>query len=344
MDLAAWLPPLARWGLPVLAVVLTLGILIWAIRRTLPDEPGTRMLRQLFIIGAVLLSNILLVIVLPLDGQTRGQLLSLLGLVITAIIALSSTTLVSNAMAGLMLRGVGGFQPGDFISVAEHFGRVTERGLLHTEIQTEDRDLMTLPNLFLITHPTKVVRRSGTLISAEVSLGYDVPRKKVRDLLKAAAEEAGLRDPFLQIRALQDHAVTYRIYGFLEEVSSLVTKRSELYAMVLDHLHGGDIEIVSPSYMNQRRSDPARRMLPEPTVATLSDDHLEQPERIMFDKAELAGRLNELLEQRDALAEEIKRLGQDDEDARSDREIAWREQQVAALEKIIATLDKNQQT
>lgn len=341
MDLAAWLPPLTRWGLPVLAVALTLGIFIWAVRRALPDEPRTRMLRQLFIIGAVLLSNILLVIVLPLDGQTRGQLLSLLGLVITAIIALSSTTLVSNAMAGLMLRAVGGFQPGDFISVAEHFGRVTERGLLHTEIQTEDRDLMTLPNLFLITHPTKVVRRSGTLISAEVSLGYDVPRKTVRDLLKTAAEEAGLRDPFLQIRALQDHAVTYRIYGFLEEVSSLVTKRSELYAMVLDHLHGGDIEIVSPSFMNQRRSDPAQRVLPEPTIATVSDDHAEQPERIMFDKAELAGRLNELLEQRDALAEEIKRLGQEDGDPPGDREIAWREQQVAALEKIIATLEKN---
>ncbi len=344
MDLAAWLPPLARWGLPVLAVVLTLGILIWAIRRTLPDEPSTRMLRQLFIIGAVLLGNILVVVVLPLDGQTRGQLLSLLGLVITAIIALSSTTFVSNAMAGLMLRAVGGFQPGDFISVAEHFGRVTERGLLHTEIQTEDRDLMTLPNLFLITHPTKVVHRSGTLISAEVSLGYDVPRRKVRDLLKAAAEEAGLSDPFLQIRALQDHAVTYRIYGFLEEVSSLVTKRSELYAMVLDHLHGGDIEIVSPSFMNQRRSDPAQRVLPEPTVATLSDDHAEQPERIMFDKAELAGRLNELLEQRDALVEEIKRLGQEDGDTPSDQEIAWREQQVAALESIIATLNRNQPT
>ena len=249
--------------MPALAVALTLGIFIWVIRRALPDEPDTSMLRQLCIVGAVLLSNILLVLVLPLDGETRGQLLSLLGLVLTAIIALSSTTFVSNAMAGVMLRAVGGFHPGDFISVADHFGRVTERGLLHTEIQSEDRDLMTLPNLFLITHPVKVVHRSGTLISAEVSLGYDIPRKKVRDLLKAAAEEAGLSDPFLQIRALHDHAVAYRIYGLLEDVSSLVTKRSELYAMVLDHLHGADVEIVSPSFVNQRRPDPAQRRLPE---------------------------------------------------------------------------------
>jgi small-conductance mechanosensitive channel len=327
--------------MPAVAVAFTLGIFIWVIRRALPDEPDTRMLRQLCIVGAVLLSNIFLVLVLPLDGETRGQLLSLLGLVLTAIIALSSTTFVSNAMAGVMLRAVGGFHPGDFISVADHFGRVTERGLLHTEIQSEDRDLMTLPNLFLITHPVKVVRRSGTLISAEVSLGYEIPRKKVRDLLKAAAEEAGLSDPFLQIRALQDHAVAYRIYGLLEDVSSLVTKRSELYAMVLDHLHGGDVEIVSPSFVNQRRPDPAQRRLPEPTVTTSADEDADQPERIMFDKAEVAARLNELREQRDTLAEEIKSLGQQVGDSASEREIVWREQQIAALEKFIATLEKD---
>jgi small conductance mechanosensitive channel len=39
------------------------------------------------------------------DPAMRGELLGLFGLVLTAVVALSSTTFVSNAMAGLMLRG-----------------------------------------------------------------------------------------------------------------------------------------------------------------------------------------------------------------------------------------------
>ena len=45
---------------------------------------------------------------------------------------------IGNVMAGLMLRAVRNFRTGDFVRVEKHFGRVTERGLLHTEIQTED--------------------------------------------------------------------------------------------------------------------------------------------------------------------------------------------------------------
>ena len=56
-------------------------------------------------------------------------------------------------------------------------------------IQTEFRDLVTVPNLYLVTPPLRVVRASGTIISAEVSLGYDVPRMDVADMLcKAAAD------------------------------------------------------------------------------------------------------------------------------------------------------------
>ena len=123
-----------------------------------------------------------------------------------------------------MLRSVGSFHPGDFIRVGENFGRVTEKGLVHTEIQSEDRDLITLPNLYLMNQPVGVIRTSGTLISAEVTLGYDVHRLRVRDLLKSAAEAAELSGPFVQILELGDHAIRYRVYGFLEDVANLVTK------------------------------------------------------------------------------------------------------------------------
>ena len=142
-----------------------------------------------------------IIISLPLpDPSDRASLLQFVGILLSAAIALASTTLLGNAMAGLMLRAVRNFKAGDFIQVEGHFGRITERRLVHTEIQTEDRDLTTIPNLFLVTHPVKVIRASGTVISANVSLGYEVPRAHVQELMLQAAAKAGLSKGFVQVK------------------------------------------------------------------------------------------------------------------------------------------------
>ena len=331
-----WLTPILHWAFPAVATFVVTGAVLWTVHRALPQEPSANLIRQLLNIVVVLLSMVALVLVLPFASDTRGQLLSLFGLVITAVIALASTTFVSNAMAGVALRAVGSFKPGDFIQVADHFGRVTEKALLHTEIQSEDRDLITLPNLFLMTQPVKVVHSSGTLISAEVSLGYDVDRRQARDGLKQAALDAELTDPFVQILELGDHAVTYRVSGFLEDLSNLVSKRTELRSKMLDTLHAEGVEIVSPTFMNQRQHDPLRTFIPVRPVAapSVEDSHAET---LMFDKAEIAGRLEKFRQQRAELLEKVKALEEDDPEANA-IEIRWRKRQIETLEDMLATL------
>ena len=334
-----WLALLQDWLIPITVTIGLTAMVLFVLRRAIPDEPATRIIRQLVTVAVLLFANIALVLAMPLDSATTGQLLSLFGLVITAIIALSSTTFVSNAMAGLMLRAVGGFHPGDFIRVGENFGRVTQKGLLHTEIQSEDRDLITLPNLFVMNQPVRVVRTSGTLISAEVSLGYDVHRRRVRELLKQAAEQAELTEPFVQITALGDHCVTYRVYGFLADVSNLVTKRTELRGQMLDCLHESGVEIVSPAFMNQRPLDPTQTIRPpleSATVELAEDDHAES---LMFDKAEVAVRIEKLRSKRSELKAELEGLAIDDEAERA-RETHWRERQIEHLDDIIGTLER----
>ncbi len=333
-----WMALVEEWLFPIAATLLVTAVILLILRRAIPDEPSTRVIRQLVTIAVVLFANVALVLAMPLDSATTGQLLSLFGLVLTAVIALSSTTFVSNAMAGLMLRAVGGFHPGDFIRVGENFGRVTQKGLLHTEIQSEDRDLITLPNLFVMNQPVRVVRTSGTLISAEVSLGYDVHRRRVRDLLKQAADQAELTDPFVQITALGDHAVSYRVYGFLEDVSNLVTKRTELRGRMLDCLHENGVEIVSPSFMNQRPLDPSvpvRPPIEQTDVEPREDDHAES---LMFDKAEVAVRIEKLRSKRSELVAELDALDLTDEAERA-RETHWRQRQIEHLDDIIRTLE-----
>ncbi len=317
---------------PLLAVLaltgLALAVADWVLLRRAGAArgPNARFGAQLTMLALTAVGLLGIVLALPISENTRGQLLSLIGLVLTAMIALSSTTFVANAMAGFMLRSVGGFRPGDFVRVADQFGRVTERGLFHTEIQTEDGDLAELPNLFLVSHPVTVVRSTGTVVSATVSLGYDVPHPEAEALLVQAAESAELEDPFVQVLELGDFSVQYRAAGFLRDVKQLLTTRSNLRRRMLDALHGAGVEIVSPTFMNQRRLEPERRFVPARAEAEPEAPAPEEPpvEERIFDKAEQAGRLEALRAERKRLLEEAEALDAQAREARADEREAVR--------------------
>jgi len=295
-----------------IAVVLVflLGANWLLLRRNREIGEERRFPRRIAVLVLTIIGILVILLLLPVGAEHRGQLVTVLGLVLTAVIAIASTTFVANAMGGLMLRTVRAFRPGDFVQVGEHFGRVTERGLFHTEIQTEDRDLTTLPNLYLVSNPVKVVRHSGTIVSATISLGYDLPQQKIRLLLIEAAQQADLQDPFVQILDLGDYSVRYRVAGFLTQVKQLLTARSQLRSLILDTLHEANVEIVSPSFVNQRRLDEKERVLPpESLVSKVAEKATDEvPENLIFDKAEEAGRLEHLRLERDRLLTEIKEL------------------------------------
>jgi small conductance mechanosensitive channel len=310
----------------VLTLLVILGIR-YIVNRRFSKSPEHSFRLHLFTLLLSLTGLIIVIITLPLSESTVGQLLGLLGLLLSAAIALSATTFLGNIMAGLMLRAIKNFRPGDFVRVGEHFGRVSERGLFHIEIQTEERDLTTLPNLYLVTNPVKVIRSSGTLITTDVSLGYNIQRKKVERSLLSAAVDAGLEDPFVHIMDLGDFSVTYRTAGLLTEVKSVLTYRSKLREMILDHLHIDGIEIVSPTFMNQRVLSTDREFIPSPPTEILSETKTDDAaEKIIFDKAEQAESLEKLRIRRKELQEELEKLkseADDDSDdgSKSDRKL-----------------------
>ncbi|MBA3031556.1 MAG: hypothetical protein KKF85_00450 [Gammaproteobacteria bacterium] len=142
-------------------------------------------------------------------------------------------------------------------------------------------------NIYMISHPLTVVRSSGTIISATLSLGYDVHHSRVKALLIAAAQDAGLSEPFVLIDELGNHAITYRVSGLLTEIKSMLTARSALNRAILDALHGDGIEIVSPTFMNQRPLAGDARILPASLNAAPRVESAA-PEEIVFDKAKQA--------------------------------------------------------
>jgi small-conductance mechanosensitive channel len=302
-------------------------------------------------LGFSLAAAIAIIMVLPISDNSRAQLLGLIGVLLSAAIALSSTTFLGNIMAGVTLRAVRAFRTGDFIRVGEHFGRVSERGLFHVEIQTEDRDLTTLPNLFLVTQPVTVVHSTGTIVSTTLSLGYDVPQSRIKDRLLEAARQAGLEESFVQILELGDFSVTYRIAGLYKEVKQILSKRSELRAKVLEALHGAGIEIVSPTFMNTRAIPEGRLFIPSVKKRSAAEPKETEPESIVFDKAEHAELLEELHERLKRMSEEIKEqedlLGKQDEDeekARIEHQIERMRTQRERLERFYENESKEEES
>ncbi len=299
-----WLETLAPTAATLVAVILFLAVARrlldrWRIRSGKP-RIGTQLALVALSFGGLLA----ILIVLPISEATRGQLITLLGIIITASIALSSGTIVSNAMAGVMVRFVGRrLNIGDFVIADGHSGRITELGLFSVQIQTRDRNLTWIPNQWIIDRPATLIRPSGTIISTQVSLSYREDRSKVEPLLVEAAVQAGLENGFAYVQELGNHAVTYTVRGLLTDTTQLLQTRARLRAAVLDTLHGANIEIVTPVFEIGRQQVADTVVMPQRGAESEGAAADPPPEHVMFDRAQAAAaRARKAQEVRDELA------------------------------------------
>jgi len=213
-------------------------------------------------------------------------------------------------------------------------------GLFHVEIQTEDRDLTTVPNLYLVSNPVKVTRSSGTIVSAKVSLGYDVPYPLIKKQLVSAGESAGLQDVYVQVKDLGDFSVTYRVAGLLKTIKNLLTTRSILREMMLDRLHEAGIEIVSPSFMNQRHLPETTQFIPEISSQGTSSRKVPAPEEIVFDKAEEAKSIENLIDRQKELSQQLETLKLELSEASQENDRRRLQNQIEHIEKLQVTLNE----
>lgn len=303
----ASIPLLLTLGLVTLMLALAHFLLI----RRNRDLGNERLFsRQLIMLALTLIGLVAVILALPVSEGARNQIIALLGLLISGVFAFSSSNIFANLAAGVLLRMTRPFVLGDFISVGEHFGRVAERGLFDTEIQSESGELIALPNSYLTSRPIATLRSDGALVSAELSLGYDAHHADIEPLLLAAAKASGLQDAFVQLLELGNFAISYRVSGVLPEARGLITARSNLYKAILDGLHGAGIEIMSPTIMNQRPVPAEQVFIPAGGGHRQRRAQAAEVEAVLFDKAELAQQLAErkaqLSEQARALEEEAK--------------------------------------
>jgi hypothetical protein len=182
---------------------------------------------QFLMVALAVIGLLIFLLTLPFSDTTRGQVVTLVGVILTGIIAISSTTFVTNAMAGLMLRWIRNFKAGDFIIVSPNF---MNQCVLHEKAITIPQKLeaQKMPAATRTTAPESVMFDKA--VSAEEMAQWqerhDELAKKLEEL-KKGNDEAGQT----QVKLIE------------EEMTRLKQKiEAYLQAQKRDESQGGKVE------------------------------------------------------------------------------------------------------
>jgi len=184
------------------------------------------------------------------------------------LLTLGSAGMVGQAMSGLVLMYSRSFRVGQYVQAGAIQGTVVELGLLATRLRTPKNEVVTLPNSVVIggavTNYTLASEYGFPLfIYSSVTIGYNVPWRRVHELLIAAATglDFVLKDPapFVLQRGLDDSYVEYQVNASIDSAraAELQMLYARLHAAIQDSFGGGGIEIMSPRYLSVRDGNPS---------------------------------------------------------------------------------------
>lgn len=176
------------------------------------------------------------------------------------LFSLGSTSVISNMVSGIVITYMRPFKVGDRIKMGEFLGNVIEKTPLVTRIRTPKNEVITIPNANIMTAQTVNYTNSaneyGLILHAIVTVGYEIPWRKVHEILI----EAGLNTPnvlrepkpFVLQVALDDFYVEYQINIYTKEANEMANIYSNLNKNIQDVFNREGIELLSPHYRAQR--------------------------------------------------------------------------------------------
>ena len=167
---------------------------------------------------------------------------------------------LSNIISGLILTYMRLFKIGDRVKIADVTGDVIEKSLLVTRIRTIKNEIISIPNSTVMNSHTINYSSDapglGLILNSTVTIGYDVPWKKMYEALIEAAlrTEYVLHDPkpFVLQTGLEDFYVSYQINAYIREANKQADIYSVLYQNIQDVCNEKGIEIMSPHYRAER--------------------------------------------------------------------------------------------
>ncbi len=192
---------------------------------------------------------------LPGFGSPAFQGVSLF---VGALLTLGSSSAVANALAGIILIYTRAFRLGDFIRIDNIMGDVQDKSLFVTRVLTPRQEIVTIPNASVlnsnVTNFSSICREAGgyLVLQTTVTLGYDVPWRKIHEvLIEAALATPNIQAtpaPFVLQTSLNDFHVSYTLSAYTAAPNQMPLIYSELHQNIQDYCNAADIEILSPGY------------------------------------------------------------------------------------------------
>jgi small-conductance mechanosensitive channel len=212
-------------------------------------DPTNKIIRLLLIAFGV-------VVAFPYLPASDSPAFAGVSVFIGVLVSLSSSSALSNMIAGVVLTYTGAFRLGDRVKLGDAFGDIIETSLLVTRIRTIKNEDITIPNTIAMTSSminyTREASTLGLILHTSVTIGYDAPWRKVHELLIAAALETPgvLREPrpFVWQTALNDFYVTYEINAYTDAPREMIDIYAALHARIQDAFYAAGVEIMSPHY------------------------------------------------------------------------------------------------
>lgn len=209
----------------------------------------------------VLLISLMVVMIWPLLPSSDSQVFQGVSVFIGIVVSLGSTAIIGNLMAGLVMTYMRPFHIGDYIKVGDTVGEVIEKTVFVTRIRTRKNEVVTIQNSSLMGSQTSnftvAAKNFGIIVHTKVTIGYDVPWQKIKEIMETAAlATPGIKNkprPFMQITALNDFYVEYEINAYTTDAEHLPAVYSELHANILRRFFEEGVEIMSPHIFAHRQ-------------------------------------------------------------------------------------------
>jgi small-conductance mechanosensitive channel len=211
------------------------------------------------VVAVMLLTNLLVMAGLQ---TLAGTLVTLFTVFVGLVVSFAATGSIGNALSGIVVMSWRPFKEGDRVEVAGGtYGDVQEVNIMFTKIKTIKDEIIHVPNSQVLAN--KIVNYSespNVIVHQEVTIGYDVPRTRVEELLLKAV--VGIDNlltepkPFVLVRNLDNNYVAYEINAYTDKPNQLINTYSQLMKSTLDLFGKAGIEILSPQHIALRKSNP----------------------------------------------------------------------------------------
>jgi len=214
-------------------------------------QPTFKIVRFLIIVfGAI--------VIFPYLPGSNSPFFQGISIFVGVLFSLGSSSAISNIVAGVVLTYMRPFKEGDMVKIAETLGRVIEKTLLVTRVRTVKNVDITVPNSMVLS--SHIINYSSSssdshlILHTSFSMGYDVPWRKVHELLINAAlmtpDVLSDPKPFVLQKALDDYYTNYELNAYTSEPGKMMRTYSEMHQNIQDLFIEAGIDLKAPHFIS----------------------------------------------------------------------------------------------